>query len=196
MPSAIPCGLSLLISRIYSCLFSDWGRTVSSKFFDTQALLVSTENLVLPLHACCALSRLRCKGHSLLSSSYLTKIGRIKNPSCSACGQSSQDIFCTVQLQTVSTTSNPGPGELPDFWGSMVFRHALIPRKGSGNNNNRFIPQFYNYSNGKQTCKFFLFYNSKISIDFCLFYCANRPVSTEGAQLEWPICKPVILYYS
>ena len=55
--------------------------------------------------------------------------------------------FCTVQLQIVcathslgtlclSTTSGPGPGELPSFWGSMVFRHALIPRKGSGNNNN------------------------------------------------------------
>ena len=25
------------------------------------------------------------------------------------------------------------PGELPGFWGSMVFRHAPIPRKGSGN---------------------------------------------------------------
>ena len=28
--------LSLLTSRIHSCLFSDWRRTVSSKFFDTQ----------------------------------------------------------------------------------------------------------------------------------------------------------------
>ena len=30
-------------------------------------------------------------------------------------------------------TSGPDPGELPGFWGSMVFRHAPIPRKGSGN---------------------------------------------------------------
>ena len=30
------------------------------------------------------------------------------------------------------TTSGPDPGELPGFWGSMVFRHALIRRKGSG----------------------------------------------------------------
>ena len=55
--------------------------------------------------------------------------------------------FCTVQLRTLcathslatlclSTTSGPGSGELPGFWGSMVFRHALIPRKGSGNINN------------------------------------------------------------
>ena len=52
--------------------------------------------------------------------------------------------FCTVQLRTpcaahslatlyLYTTSGPDPGELPGFWGSMVFRHAPIPRKGSGN---------------------------------------------------------------
>ena len=52
--------------------------------------------------------------------------------------------FCTVQLRTLCvahsltalclfTTSGPDPGELPGFWGSMVFRHAPIPRKGSSN---------------------------------------------------------------
>ena len=52
--------------------------------------------------------------------------------------------FCTVQLRTLCvahslatlclyTTSGPDPGELPGFWGSMAFRHAPIPRKGSGN---------------------------------------------------------------
>ena len=51
--------------------------------------------------------------------------------------------LCTVQLRTVcaarslatlclSTSSGPGPGELLGFWGSMVFRHAPIPRKASG----------------------------------------------------------------
>ena len=35
VPSAIPCSLSPLISRIDSSLFSDWRRTVSFKFFDT-----------------------------------------------------------------------------------------------------------------------------------------------------------------
>ena len=56
-------------------------------------------------------------------------------------------LFCTVQLRTLcvarslaifclSTTSVPAPGKFPDFWGSMVFRHAPILRKGSGNNNN------------------------------------------------------------
>ena len=90
-PSAIPCSLSPLISRIHSRLISDWGRTVSSKFFYTQVPSISTEELVLPRHARCALSRLRCNGHSLLLSSYLSRIGRTENPSCSACGHSSQD---------------------------------------------------------------------------------------------------------
>ena len=36
-PSAIPCSLSPLISRMHSSLISDWGSTVSSKLFDTQA---------------------------------------------------------------------------------------------------------------------------------------------------------------
>ena len=51
--------------------------------------------------------------------------------------------FCTVKLRTLcaahslvtlclSTTSGPDPGKLPGFWSSMVFRHASIPRKRSG----------------------------------------------------------------
>ena len=35
VPPATPCSLSPLISRIHSCLFSDWRHTVSSKFLDT-----------------------------------------------------------------------------------------------------------------------------------------------------------------
>ena len=153
VPSAIPCSLSSVISRIHSSLFSDWRRTISSKFFDTQVPSISTKELVLLRNARCVLSRLRCNGHSLLLSSYLSRIGRIKNPSCSACGHPSHEAttrlisFCTVQLRTLcvarslaifclSTTSGPGPGKLPGFWYLMVFRHAPIPRKGSGNNNN------------------------------------------------------------
>ena len=48
-PSTIPCSLSPLISRIHSRLISDWRRTVSSKFFDTQVPSISTEELVLPV---------------------------------------------------------------------------------------------------------------------------------------------------
>ena len=90
-PSTIPCSLSPHISRIHSRLFLDWRRTVSSKYFDTQVSSISTEELVLPRHARCVLSRLCFSGHSLLLGSYLSRIGRIENPSCSACGHLSQD---------------------------------------------------------------------------------------------------------
>ena len=120
--STIPCSLPLLVSYIYSSLFSDWRRTVSFKFFDTQVSSISTEELVLPRHACCVLSRLRCNGHSLLLGSYLSRIGRIENPSCSACGHSSPDVShlilhcpATDSLGTLClfTTSGADPGELP-----------------------------------------------------------------------------------
>ena len=91
MTSAITCSFFDLISRIHSSLFSDWRGTISSKFFDTQVPSISTEELVLPRHARCVFSRLRCNGHSLLLSSSLSRIGRIENPSCSVCGHSSQD---------------------------------------------------------------------------------------------------------
>ena len=93
MLSPIPCtsSLSPLPSRIHCCLFLDWKRTVSSKFFDTQVSSIFTEEIVLTRHARCVLSRLRCNGHSLLLSSYLSRIGRIENRCCSACGHSSQD---------------------------------------------------------------------------------------------------------
>ena len=90
-PFVIPCSLSPLNFRIHSSLFSDCRRTVSSKFFNTKVPSISTEELVLPRHARGVLSRLRCNGHSLLLSFYFFRIDRIENPSCSACGHSSQD---------------------------------------------------------------------------------------------------------
>ena len=91
VPSAILCSLSSPISRIHFSLFSDWRHTVSFKFFDTQVPSISTEKVVLQRHARCVLSRLRYNGHGLLLSSYLSRIGRNENPSCSACGHPSQD---------------------------------------------------------------------------------------------------------
>ena len=65
MHSAMPCSVSPLTSCIHSCLFSDWKRTASSKFFGTQVSSpVSTVKLVLPRHACCALSCLFSNGRS------------------------------------------------------------------------------------------------------------------------------------
>ena len=145
-PFAIPCRLSPLISTIHSRLISDWRRTVSSKYFDTQVLSISTDELVLPRHARCVLSRVRCNGHSLLLGSYVSRIGRIENilpkEPVYTRPRTSLISFFIVQLRTVCaahslatlylfTTSGPDPGKLPGFWGSMVFRHASIPRKGS-----------------------------------------------------------------
>ena len=84
---------SLVVCRIHSCLISDWRHTVSSKFFNSQVPSISTEELVVPRHARCVLSRLSCNKHSLLLGSFLLLIGRIENPSCSVCEHSSQDIF-------------------------------------------------------------------------------------------------------
>ena len=148
MPSAISCSLSPRISRIHSCLFSDWRRTVSSKYFDTQVPSISTEELVLPRHARRVLSRLRCNGHSLLTSLGLAKLRILRAAPVDTRPRTPLISFCTVQLRTLcvayslatlcfSTTSGPDLGELPGFWGSMVFCHAPIPRKGSGNQQQR-----------------------------------------------------------
>ena len=104
-PSAIPCSHSPLISRTHSCLISDWRRTVSSQYFDTQAPSISTEELVLPRHARCVLSRLRCNRNSLVLGSYLSRIGRIENASCSACGHSSQEDISHLILHCPATDS-------------------------------------------------------------------------------------------
>ena len=117
--------------------------TLSFKFFNTQIFSISTEELVLPRHARCVLSRLRCNGNSLLLSSYLSRIGRIENHSCCACIHPSQDtshliLHClaTDFLRRSLVGDSLSLYDLwPGFWGSMVFRHTLILRKGSGSNN-------------------------------------------------------------
>ena len=92
MSSATPCSLSSLIFRIYVSLhFSDWRRAVLSKFFDIQVPSISIQKLGLSRYVRCALSRLLCNGNSLLLSSCLSRMGRIKNFSCSASGHLSQD---------------------------------------------------------------------------------------------------------
>ena len=136
-PSTIPCSLSPLISRIHSSLFSEWRRTVSSKFFDTQVPSVSIEELVLPRHARYVLSRLRCNGHSFLLSCYFFKIFRIENTR----PRTLLISFCIVQLRVLyavhsltilclSTMSGPGPGELPGFWDPWSL--AMPPSLESG----------------------------------------------------------------
>ena len=64
LPSTFLCRLSPYISHIPSSLVSGKSRTVSSKIFNAQILSVSCEEIVLPRHARCVLSRLRCNGCS------------------------------------------------------------------------------------------------------------------------------------
>ena len=65
--STMPCKH---VSTLLFSLFSNWRYTASSKFFDIQVPLISTEERMFPLHACCILSRHCRNGHSLLLSSY------------------------------------------------------------------------------------------------------------------------------
>ena len=102
---------------------------------------------MLPRRARCVLSRLRCNGHSLLLGSYLSRIGRIENPPCSACGHSSQDtshlILHCPATDSLRRSLFGDSLSLYDLWSrpwgvarllnSMVSRHAPIPWKGSGN---------------------------------------------------------------
>ena len=80
---------------------------------------------MLPRHTRCVLSRLRCNGHSLLLGSYLSRIGRIENPSCSACGHSSQDTSHLI-LHCPATDSAP-----LTLWRLSVSVRPLVQTLGS-----------------------------------------------------------------
>ena len=80
--------VSLLLSLVSTLVFS---RTGGLRFLG-QISSVATEEHVFPRHARCVLSRLRCNERSLLLGSYLSRIGRIENPTSSACVHSSQNI--------------------------------------------------------------------------------------------------------
>ena len=138
LPYAIPCSLSPLISCIYSSLLLDWRHTISSKFFDTQVPLISTEKLVLPHHACCVLSRLCCNKHSLLLSSSLQNwqnresfLQRLRTfiPGhlSSHFALSSYERFCagcSLVILCLFTSSGPGPGGVARLLG---LRSSTMP---------------------------------------------------------------------
>ena len=154
MPSAIFCILFPLISRIHSSLFFGTGGVLSLFNFSRQVSSISTKELVLPCHGRCILFRLCCNGHSLLLSSYLSRIGRIENPPAapvelvpghfsSHSSLSSYRLFAPLTLWRLSVSLRPlvqALGSCPASGGSKVFRHAPIPRKGSGSNNNSSLP--------------------------------------------------------
>ena len=84
---------SLVVSLLLSLVLSRTGSVLS-----LQSILTHRFPR-FPLRNLCSLVMLAvsslvfrsCNGHSLLLGSYLSRIGRIENPSCSACGHSSQD---------------------------------------------------------------------------------------------------------
>ena len=160
MPSVVPCSLSPL------SLFLNWRRTVSSKLYNAQVSSISIAELVLPSHARCALSRFRCNGHSLLLSSYLSRIGSVKNPSCSACGHPFHDtshlilhcpatdcLYCSLfgeslsllrpLVQALESCSDSGSP-----WSSTML-HPFIRRVGQQQQHARFLQnlwKFYAYN--------------------------------------------------
>ena len=91
-PSNISVSLTPLISSQRLSLYTSWRRSFQSGFFQHQIPTVSPEELTLPRSARCALSRLRCNGHSTLLNSYLHRVGRAETPSCSNCGSEPQDL--------------------------------------------------------------------------------------------------------
>ena len=86
--------VSFLLSLVSTLVLSRTGSVLSHLNSSTHRFpRFPPRSLVLPRHARCVLSRLRCNGHSLLLGFDLSRIGRIENPSCSACGHWSQNTF-------------------------------------------------------------------------------------------------------
>ena len=97
-------------------------------------------------HARCVLSCLCCNKHSLLLGSYLSRIGRTENPSCSTCGHSSQDtshlILHCPATDSLHRSLLGNSLSRYDLWSRpwgvarLLGLHGLlpcpIPRKGSG----------------------------------------------------------------
>ena len=117
-PSNISVSLAPLISSQRQSLYTSWRRSVQSGLFLHQIPPVSPEELTLPRSARCALSRLRCNGHSTLLNSYLHRVGRAET-SCSNCGFKSLDLSDLVlDCPVPSASSHIRP--YPFFFGPLV----------------------------------------------------------------------------
>ena len=90
--AAIPCPLPPVVAKVCYSQQQNWRRHISHFHLNFQVPKVSLEELLLSCPIRCELSRLRCHGHSLLSSSYLHRISQKENSACSACGHPLQDL--------------------------------------------------------------------------------------------------------
>ena len=143
-PSTVYCCISFLTFCVHSSLLSDCKRTVSSKFFDTQSLSISTEKLVVFFHVHFVLSRICCNKPPLfVKVFYLSRIGRI-DMSCSAFGHPTLDTFLILSCFAMYSLRRSLLGNsffVYDLWSkprrvvslfrSMAFRHVPISERGS-----------------------------------------------------------------
>ena len=145
MPSAIPCSLSFTF-RVHSSLFSDWKRTISSKFFDTQAYSFPLKNLCSLVTL--AMSSLVFAAIDTAFRLALITLGLAESKILLAAPEDTRPrthliSFCTVQLRTLYAAQHLLFGNslfLYDLWsrpwrvaqvlGSMVFHQA--PSLGRG----------------------------------------------------------------
>ena len=97
---------SLVVSLVSTLVFSRTGGVLSHRNFSIPRFPRFPPRNLCSLATLAVSSPLRCNELSLLLSSYLSRIGRIENPSCSACGHSSQDTFHLV-LHCPATNSAP-----------------------------------------------------------------------------------------
>ena len=83
--------VSLLLSLVSTLVLSQIGGVLSHRNILKHRFSRFPPRNLCSLVTLAVSSRLRCNGHSLLLGFYLSRIGRIENPSCSASGHSSQD---------------------------------------------------------------------------------------------------------
>ena len=107
-------------SYIRFSLLSSWRNAISSRFFVDRIPSTSAEEQSLPRRARCALSRLRCNGHSPLLNSYNFRIGRSSTSSCPACQAAMQDLphlilSCPASSQLREAIFGPH-SSLLDLW--------------------------------------------------------------------------------
>ena len=98
--------VSLLLSIVSTLVFSRTGGVLSHLNSSTHRFpWFLLRELVFPRHVRCVLSRLCCSGHSLLLSSYLSRIAesRILHAApAHTCPRTPFISLCTVQLRTLS----------------------------------------------------------------------------------------------
>ena len=124
----------------HSSLISGWRHTVSSEFFDTQFPRFPPCNLGFYVILAVFSLAFAATDTSLLLSSYLYRIGRIENPSCSPCGHlsshsalSNYGLFASLALWQFAVSLRPLSQALLSFSTSGApWFSAINPSLGKG----------------------------------------------------------------